>query len=431
MLWCRDRPAQAPGPQGPEPAHERARTPAANKGPPEALVQKLWSARGTGRWATSQGQDIEVGYPGRCPGGAGPDFQGAVFSPAPGQPQRRGEVEVDVRSSGWRAHGHHRDPRYSGVGLEVVVWQDSASPPRSACGHEVPVVALGPVMGKGPLGQLAPQEPCLGAGQRWGWESLASLLEAAGLDRLRQRARHVQGVISLRGTDQALYEAIMEALGYSQNRAPFLKLAQGLPFDRLRDLGVSDPGQAQELDARLYSLLLEAAGLGPPAVPGVARLLAPQGWTTVGVRPANHPRHRLKAAAVLLARYLGPGPAAGLWPHLETGAGALEQALLVAGGPAQPAPLGRDRAREMIINAVLPFFLALGELQGEPQVTAAALRLYTSFPAHGDDGVTRLLATRLWGKSVRLGRACYQQGCHHIYQRYCLPRACGRCPLAC
>ncbi|MBI2919073.1 MAG: DUF2851 family protein [Chloroflexi bacterium] len=410
----------------------------AGKGPPEGLVQKLWSARGTGRWAATDGREIVVGYPGQLPGGAGPDFRGALLSTEPGLPQGRGEIEVHVRSSGWRAHGHHRDPRYSGVGLEVVVWEDRAFSPSvaspratSVAPGEVPVVVLGPAMGKGPLGQLAPAEPCLGAGQRRGWESLISTLEQAGLDRLRERAQALSGVISLRGPDQALYEAMMEALGYSQNRAPFLKLAQGLPFERLRYLGLPGHGQPGELDTRLYCLLLGAAGLGPSDTPDVSRVLAPEDWTTVGVRPANHPRRRLRAAATLLARHVDTGLSMGLQPYLAGDPARLEAALVVTGPGGGPAPLGRDRAREMAINAVLPFFLALSRFAGrdQRQTTAAALRLYTAFPAHGKDRVTRLLTLRLWGKPAGLGRACYQQGCHHIYQGYCLPRACGRCPL--
>ncbi|MEK7848487.1 MAG: DUF2851 family protein, partial [Chloroflexota bacterium] len=315
------------------------------KGPPEELVQRLWRARGTGRWPTTSGQEVEVGYPGRRLGGAGPDFQGALLRSGIG-PRRTSQVEVHVCSSGWRVHGHQRDPAYSQVGLQVVVWEDTRQPCRLASGEGVPQVVLGPAMGKGALGQLAPGEPCRGAGLRREPGSLASILEAAGLERLRERARASGEAVVARGPDQALYEGIMEALGYSQNRAPFRRLARSLPLSSLREwqAGLERTLPTAELAAAFYSRLLDASGLEAGA-PGPAPLLAPGEWTTVGVRPANHPRHRLKAAGALLARHLEGGFVVGLQPHLDRGPASLETALSVEGEAGQPAPLGRDRAR--------------------------------------------------------------------------------------
>ncbi|GEM_PF-2046008 len=398
-------------------------------GPAEALVQRLWAARGTGHWTTVSGQEIEVEHPGRSPGGAGPDFQGALLSSVAGP----SDVEVHVSPRGWRGHRHHEDPRYGRVSLQVVAWPEASPPCYTRAGREVPTVALGPGMGKGALGRLRAAEPCRGGGRRRAWASLASTLEAAGVERLRERAGVLGDVIQQRGADQALYEAVMEALGYSQNRAPFLKLARALAFHRLRELAASlCPGVTpDEACSRVYGWLLAASGLGPASDPAPPQAVAPGEWTTVGMRPANHPRHRLLAAATLLVRYLGPGLLDGLRPYLAAGAGPLEAALAVTGNPGQPAPLGRDRAREMAVNGVLPALYAWGLEQGQPQLVARVLGVYVAYPSHGEDRVTRWQTSALWGAPYRLPLACYQQGCHHIYQHYCLSRRCGQCPLAC
>ena len=53
--------------------------------------------------------------PGGRPGGSlGPDFTDAVVERDDGV-VFCGDIEIHVRESDWRAHGHHKDPRYNGV----------------------------------------------------------------------------------------------------------------------------------------------------------------------------------------------------------------------------------------------------------------------------------------------------------------------------
>ena len=49
----------------------------------------------------------------------GPDFRGAVIQFGDGPP-KTGDVEVDIRASGWRAHGHDRNPAFKNVILHVI-----------------------------------------------------------------------------------------------------------------------------------------------------------------------------------------------------------------------------------------------------------------------------------------------------------------------
>ena len=88
----------------------------------ERETVKVWQQRlldGT-ELLSVEGEPIEIIYPGRINDDQGADFRDAVV--AIGGRVNRGDIEVHVSSSDWRAHRHHRDSAYNGVILHVVMW---------------------------------------------------------------------------------------------------------------------------------------------------------------------------------------------------------------------------------------------------------------------------------------------------------------------
>src|SRR5436305_6958915 len=71
----------------------------------------------------------------------GPDFQGAILAREDGL-LLRGDVEIHVRASDWRRHGHQRDPAYNQTICQVVLWQDSPRPIVRQDGVAVPTIEL-------------------------------------------------------------------------------------------------------------------------------------------------------------------------------------------------------------------------------------------------------------------------------------------------
>ncbi len=135
----------------------------------ELAVSRAWNAQWLRPEAlrTTDGQPVTVVYRGRWTFGFGPDFQGAMI--AFGQELRQGDVEVHLRPSGWREHGHHLDPAYNGVILHVVLDAEphprvDVRPCRRQDGATVPTLVLGPVL-RGPLARLPPDPalPSLGS----------------------------------------------------------------------------------------------------------------------------------------------------------------------------------------------------------------------------------------------------------------------------
>src|ERR1700686_3304553 len=90
---------------------------------------------------TAEGAALRVIFRGRAGAGPGPDFRGAIIAGPGGL--LCGDVELHVRTSDFRRHGHSQDPAYSGVVLHVVFFHDEAGETALPGGGTAPVVALG------------------------------------------------------------------------------------------------------------------------------------------------------------------------------------------------------------------------------------------------------------------------------------------------
>jgi len=89
---------------------------------PESQIVKIWQHQLLDRaeLVTEDGEPIEIIYPGRLNDDQGADFRDAVIATSRGL--IKGDIELHVKSSGWQAHQHHRDPVYNRVILHVVMW---------------------------------------------------------------------------------------------------------------------------------------------------------------------------------------------------------------------------------------------------------------------------------------------------------------------
>src|ERR1041385_1595757 len=89
--------------------------------PPERLLQAIWLHQRLRReeLKTLSGRNVRVLHPGFHNLEGGPDFKSAVIQYDEDLPQT-GDVEVDIRPSGWHGHGHDRNRAFQKVILHVV-----------------------------------------------------------------------------------------------------------------------------------------------------------------------------------------------------------------------------------------------------------------------------------------------------------------------
>ena len=196
---------------------------------PERLLAALWKERAARlrSFRSKDGRTFRVIYPGRASTTAGPDFRDAVLVEE-GLGVVRGDVEIHVTHGDWRSHGHAGDPRYNGVVLHAVGGPGGEDTVLRS-GQRAPVVSLDTLWGvRGGVGTGTGIWALMGG---WGYampetaQELGALLDRAGDDRYLSKSGRYGEALATENPDQLLYSAFMEALGYSQNRGPFLDLA--------------------------------------------------------------------------------------------------------------------------------------------------------------------------------------------------------------
>lgn len=450
----------------------------------ERILAQIWNdqALGTKSLRTASGLPLELVYRGRWTYNKGPDFQNAMIALPSGQ-VLQGDVEVHLHSSDWFAHGHHKNPNYDSVILQVVLWHDSAQPTLKSNGDEIPVLPLDgrlppPDVLAGyeaisPLGSIASQ-PCYRSGpDEWSGAGVASLLDELGDRRFLEKVALFEGELACADPEQVLYAGMLEALGYKNNRISFRSLAAALPVQELRVLVGSFPPNERHLAAQ--AALLGAAGLLPSQAAGRSLdwtnrrlaeeleslwfVIAPgrsgpglrrEDWSFSGLRPANHPVRRVAAAASLYTTHLAGEQ---LLQTLRTTTlepaelgRALRQSLTVSptsdiwatysdfGLPfsnRSQSLVGPGRSAELVVNILLPFMAALGELCDDQALGECALAAYRSFPLLPWNELARTTTRQVAGGDGRAAvkTARRQQGLLLLYKGYCAEMRCFDCPV--
>ena len=451
--------------------------------PTERLLQAIWQHQRLRRdqLKTIDGKLIRIFHPGFISVEGGPDFGNAILQIGD-DPPRSGDVEIDLRSSGWHAHGHDRNPHFENVLLHVV-WEVDGTPasgPVRTSNHP-PALALHDSL-DAPLAELSlslENEPlrslpenlrgkCCAPLRELDEVQLTKLLSEAARVRFeakagqfRARARHV-------GWEQVLWENLFRALGYKHNVWPMQHLAE------LKPRWSHGATSAFELQARVFGV----SGLLPDELTraqkntdnylrqiwdcwwrerdGFASCMLPRAaWKFHGLRPANHPQRRLALAAHWLADdkfvskiegWITPEKNVEPLSHPKgegekrtRGAAALVNSLreileverdefwswhwtFRSARMQKPSPLlGAARVTDLAVNVILPWLWVRAVDGGNEKLRRVIEQRYFAWPAAEDNSVLKLARQRLLGvgKSRALRTAAAQQGLLQIVRDFC------------
>jgi hypothetical protein len=362
-----------------------------------------------------------------------------------------GDVEIHRMARDWKGHGHHCDPGYNDVILQVV-WDGEASVLLQN-GKTVPTLSLCHCL-KGSLDEVrcwaylnvVPSEPCNDARKRLGDDELGRQLDKAGEVRFRLKASRFAATLAEKQPCEVLYQGIMGALGYTKNKEQFEELACRLPLAVMQNLCRGKP--VEEQIKVIKALLLGMAGLLPEdekAEQGSLKYcwgnrepMSPSSWRVFRVRPENHPARRLSGAAYLLARFMNEGLLEGVLRLVDESSsdiGRLEAGFMVGGqgchSLGEHALIGQARAREIAANIALPFTFAWAEANSQSTLAERVLWLYKVYPRSGENEITRGLTKLLGSKASALVDSVQrQQGLIHLDKTFCRQRRCVECPLA-
>ena len=358
----------------------------------------------------ADGGEYEIVFPGVRNTGPGPDFRGAVLRH--GGRALAGDIELHVDPSGWRAHGHHHDPAYRGVVLQVVL-----GPLRSAGSLPAPPTAAATF----PQDERAPPDLRERPSE--------TQIERLGLRRfLSKSAGYRVEMDDGADPDQTVYQSLLEGMGYARNRAPFLALAKSLPLRRFARLR-AEPAESARF-ALLSALVVGGGLIGRVEAReraqmrrvarslGVRQRVRPEEWSGFRVRPSAAPLSRMRGAASLVADHLRPGLLRGLLSVLDSdGAGGLIRAAL------KPPFIGRGFAVTLVANVVLPALHAWATLAGG-DAPERALPAFMKMRAPPSDAVTRSVAKSL-GISPRSKLAARHFGLHELARSASWPQPAG------
>jgi len=449
--------------------------------PAERLVQSIWQHQRLrrGELKTAGGKSVHILHPGFANLEGGPDFRGAVLQIG-GDVPRSGDVEIDLRANGWRAHGHDRNPNFKNVLLHVI-WDDAPAHPgaegtpavlcvRNAL--DAPLADLSLALENEPL-RLLPHNlrgKCCAPLQELRAPKLTQLLEQAGRVRLENKAAQIRALATNGGWEQALWANLFRALGYKHNVWPMQHLAE----QRTRLGAFLEKVPAPEALLVWQARLLGAGGLLPEELTRSEKsadnylrriwdiwwrerdefsgIILPRViWRFHGLRPANHPRRRLALASHWLAnkKFLSQIEN---WITAEKNAAtpaAMSQKLmeilqverddfwswhLTFKSPRLKKPLsllGDSRITDLAINVILPWLWIRSVEGGNQKIRNEVERRYFAWPLAEDNSVLKLARQRLLGTSNEkiLKTAAQQQGLIQIVRDFCerSNAACDNC----
>jgi hypothetical protein len=403
---------------------------------------------------TENGVSITVVYPGRINDHRGGDFCDAVIGL--GGRTVTGDVELHVNSKDWEMHGHDHDFNYNRVVLHVVFRNNSSLLTGRQDGGKIPVLALEKTVEQvvsEPTRTPMNNRPCQNKVHRDGVKAVAGILDRAGEARFQEKTDRIKAELATNEAGQILYRGIMEVLGYSQNREPFLRLAREMPLAVLESVSAENITD-DECFSRIYNQLLLTAGLSRGLTPETDRkksgsdiisgIQPDYGWQRYHLRPNNSPILRINAIARLLVRYRHNGLLTGLLERvneapLNKSDQYFEKALGISSEEQDSlyrfprssglTPLGKGRARDITVNILLPFAYAFGQIRKIRGLRRKSTAIYHGHSRLDDNCIERHMTEQLALPKGIVDNARRQQGLLYIYVRYCSRGLCTACGL--
>jgi len=265
--------------------------------------------------------------------------------------------------------------------------------------------------------------------------------------------------------DQLLYEGIMEALGYSKNRKPFLGLAKAMRLETLRQYLLTDT-------RTMMALLFGAAGLLPssrslrekesrvyirplrkrwrelrPSFTGT--VLHEADWLFFRLRPCNFPTARLAAFCFMLPSLFGHESFRSLIElfadttlpprirlqslhvlfHFEPDEFWSHHVHFEHTTKGPPFTLGAARVNDILVNVIIPVVMLYARVFNRQSVRNTAREVLAGIPASQSNSITRKIERELLNGRALLNSASLQQGSIQLLNFYCLQERCVDCPV--
>jgi hypothetical protein len=399
----------------------------------------------------------------------GPDFLNAEI--ALDGVRIKGDIELHKSLEDWEHHGHSGDANYSQVILHVVL--DSDQEEFHGAIPKVPLLILRDnlafdqrVFWKELFEKQyarSPELPCFPHNLSTPMKFKKKMLDRMGEARLDER---ISRVSVENGSEEALhnkvYELTFDALGYSENRKPFITLSRFVSrtlLQKIRDQESEDellsiyealyfgtaglihkPSDEYDNDVNEYLLDISAKWEALKIDYSISEKLAEYDWAFFRIRPLNTPYRRIALASVLATKYFSrPDYSVREEMDYKLGDSSFwERHTSFKSHLSEPhALLGEERMRAITLNVVLPARMVneKGNLQRkglDDQKVLTALRplrkQWADFPSRASAAYLGVIEQELL-EGEHISTTIAEQGALFLHRNYCTALRCSECPV--
>ncbi len=458
----------------------------------EQLVNCIWSEQlfKSDKLYTVDGLRVEIISSGIWNLEEGPDFKDAEIL-LEGKGVVKGDVEIHVCSGDWARHGHSKQKEYENVCLHVFMWNDRKDKYITIKNHRIHQLELNdylkyeldklvdmidienyPHTGSANAGPCQKKLSTISPDDKW----IGQFLDYAGDERILIKADRIEKQLKSRTFEQALYEAILESLGYKNNKEPFKCLGTLVTINEIRRLIPSDVS-INERSRKIQALLFGMSGLLPSQRSGYKSIkdrhtleyiadiellwseirddikknpMDGESWSFKYSRPGNYPTRRIAAISRLLAENYETGIFRTLITSFEktdniksdidpikTSINNTESLFLelydshwshyyTFGGSRSKKKgrlIGKERATVIFINIIIPILLAYARKRDDSVLEGKLFKAYKQHMKLSPNNITRFMSYRILGKDSLEGcvvnSARRQQGLLQIFKDFC------------
>ena len=395
---------------------------------------------------TNDGRHVRVLDPGLLNTDSGPDFFNAKVD-IDGQTWV-GNIEMHVRASDWKRHGHDKDAAYDSVVLHVVEKDDA--PVYRTNGERIPqlVLEVSPLFNSS-YNQLvgSKQElPCESIVKNVPSLTIAEWVERLAFERLHSKVQRVRDLLDMfNGSwEDVCYVTLSRNLGFGINNEAFERLARRTPLrllhkhsDSLLQIEALPFGQAGMLDPTAtgsdayyrqlcseYAFLSNKFSLQP---------MEPESWKMFRIRPQNFPyrriamlAHYIEGSFRLMSNILDANGEKELRKLFQVELSGYWSNHYSFGKPSErPSPaLSNSSIDIVLINTVAPLYYAYGEITGNYALTDKAVALLESLKAEKNSIVSTFVAA-----GIACDNALTSQALIELKRSYCDARKCIYCKI--
>jgi hypothetical protein len=416
----------------------------------ESFLHYLWQFQYFDKsgLVTTAGERLTIFKPGILNSDSGPDFSQAKIKID--AIEWIGNVEIHIQSSGWYEHKHDQDAAYENVVLHVV-WEEN-KPVYRTDGTRIPTVQL-----KGRVEEHLLKSyhklinnpsaiPC--EKSFTGVDDLIkhAMVDKALMNRLETKALQIKTLLDKNKGDweETTYQLLAGNMGFKVNKDSFIQLANALPYKLIQkhrsnavEVEALLFGQAGFLVAKSkdehltqlfdkYQFLAQKYGL-------LNKQMNVAQWKFLRLRPANFPTLRMAQFASLLSAHtsifstlIDASNYQQLVKFFEIHQSTYWQTHYRFGKKSKDEVpgFGESSRENMIINTVVPLFVAYGQSRDEYSFIDKAIAILQSIPSEKNK------ITRVWEQmGYTSATASDSQGLIELYNNYCQRRACLNCTI--